>query len=106
QETGAGIAVTKQAVDEALLGLRKNPQLRMFYPFLKKIESKVDGMDVTWSVDLGRSRAAIGLLASAVVPFVAVSSDSAIPLQQAGQIEVVVEEVVEEVEPVEKPAGG
>lgn len=108
KQAGEGVAATHQAIDAALQAVRKDPRSRLFRPLLKKIESKVDGMDARWDLDLGRSRMVVGGMITTLLPFVFLASEAqGVALRAAQVIEVTEEEIVVEEPPpppVPKPA--
>ena len=61
---GQGLAISRQAMADALARLVAMPQLRLQKPLLQRIEQKQDRSDLVYSVDLGRVRDAVGHVAA------------------------------------------
>jgi hypothetical protein len=65
---GPGMDVSAKAADALLERLAAMPQMRAVKPVLRRVEKKRDRSDLVYSLDLGRTRDAIGQLAVLALP--------------------------------------
>ena len=72
-----GLAVSDAAVGELLAKAKKDSQMLMFRPLLKKVDKRTDGSDLQLTLDLGRTRNAVGHLVTLLAPWVMMASGEA-----------------------------
>ncbi|MCA8964923.1 MAG: hypothetical protein KDC48_08545 [Planctomycetes bacterium] len=100
--TPAGVPVTSKAVDDLLERLATQKEMLILRPLLGKFVKKEDGVDVRLRADFGRSRQAVGHVATLAVTLL-------LPRHLGGNAPPVQVDVAEEVEepppppPVEPP---
>ena len=68
---GPGLEVSSAAVDGWIERMKKEPKMIAVRPLLQRVEKKVDRTDVVLRADMGRTREAVGHLASLVMPLLA-----------------------------------
>jgi len=93
---GPGLEVSSAAVDGWIERMKKDPTMIAMRPLLQRVEKKVDRTDVVLRADMGRTREAVGHVASVVMPIL---------VPRAGQVDEAATEVVpapEKVEPKKK----
>ncbi|MEZ6038314.1 MAG: hypothetical protein R3F29_12590 [Planctomycetota bacterium] len=93
---GDGVVQSEAAIEAGFEKLRAMKESRLFRPILKRIEHVREGCDVTFSVDLGRSRDVMSMLATFAPMMMFATAAEA----QVIQVE---ELVIEETEAVEEP---
>jgi hypothetical protein len=70
-KAGAGLEASSAAVDGFIERMKKEPKMIAVRPLLQRVEKKVDRTDVVLRADMGRTREAVGHLASLVMPLLA-----------------------------------
>ncbi|MFK7741715.1 MAG: hypothetical protein AB8H80_15460 [Planctomycetota bacterium] len=87
-KAGDGLATSERAVDAGIAKLLAMPESRMFRRVLKSVKRTRSGPDAVWTLDLGRSRNAAGLVGS-LLPFLMVGRQSqGVVLQAKGPRQV------------------
>ncbi len=71
QKEGEGIAVSDAAVDAWIERMKKEPTMRAVRPLFQRLEKRHDRGDLCLRVDLGRTREAVGHLATLAMPILA-----------------------------------
>lgn len=82
---GPGLEVSSTAVDAWIERMKKEPKMVAARPLLQRAEKKVDRADVVLRADMGRTREAVGHLASLVMPLLA---PRAVQAEDAVEVEV------------------
>jgi hypothetical protein len=67
-KAGAGLEASGKAVEAWIERMQKEPSMRAVRPLLQRAEKKVDHTDVVLRADLGRTREAVGHIATLLAP--------------------------------------
>ncbi|HEX6813742.1 MAG TPA: hypothetical protein VF384_19130 [Planctomycetota bacterium] len=68
---GAGLEASSKAVDAWLERSKNDPAMRAARPLLQRAEKKIDRTDLVIRADLGRTREAVGHMATLIMPLLA-----------------------------------
>ena len=71
QKEGPGLEASSTAVDGWIERMKKEPKMVAVRPLLQRVEKKIDRADIVLRADMGRTREAVGHVASLVMPLLA-----------------------------------